>query len=143
MDAVDEDIIYAIDSGNIRYSRIAKKLGIPLSTVHFRVKRLEREGIIKGYRGDIDWRKAGLGLNAFVFINIDVSLLKRIGKTQDKLLKELLGIKYVREGYVVTGDSDILLRVMAKDTAHFKEILLNHIDTREGIVKTDTIMILE
>lgn len=143
MDAVDEDIIYAIDSGNIRYSRIAKKLGIPLSTVHFRVKRLEREGIIKGYRGDIDWRKAGLGLNAFVFINIDVSLLKRIGKTQDKLLKELLGIKYVREGYVVTGDSDILLRVMAKDTAHFKEILLNHIDTKEGIVKTDTIMILE
>lgn len=143
MDAVDEDIIYAIDSGNIRYSRIAKKLGIPLSTVHFRVKRLEREGIVKGYRGDIDWRKAGLGLNAFVFINIDVSLLKRIGKTQDKLLKELLGIKYVREGYVVTGDSDILLRVMAKDTAHFKEILLNHIDTREGIVKTDTIMILE
>ncbi|MCL5434435.1 MAG: Lrp/AsnC family transcriptional regulator [Candidatus Marsarchaeota archaeon] len=143
MDAVDEDIIYAIDSGNIRYSRIAKKLGIPLSTVHFRVKRLEREGIVKGYRGDIDWRKAGLGLNAFVFINIDVSLLKRIGKTQDKLLKELLGIKYVREGYVVTGDSDILLRVMAKDTAHFKEILLNHIDTKEGIVKTDTIMILE
>lgn len=143
MDAVDEDIIYAIDSGNIRYSRIAKKLGIPLSTVHFRVKRLEKDGIVKGYKGDIDWRKAGLGLNAFVFINIDVSLLKRIGKTQDKLLKELLGIKYVREGYVVTGDSDILLRVMAKDTAHFKEILLNHIDTKEGIVKTDTIMILE
>ncbi|EET90466.1 MAG: Lrp/AsnC family transcriptional regulator [Candidatus Micrarchaeales archaeon] len=143
MDAIDEDIIYAIDSGSIRYSRIAKKLGIPLSTVHFRVKRLERDGIIKGYRGDIDWRKAGLGLNAFVFINIDVSLLKRIGKTQDKLLKELLSIKYVREGYVVTGDSDILLRVMAKDTAHFKEILLNHIDTKEGIVKTDTIMILE
>ncbi|MDE1768084.1 MAG: Lrp/AsnC family transcriptional regulator [Candidatus Micrarchaeota archaeon] len=142
MDAIDEELIVKMDKGTIRSSMLSKRLGLPASTTHFRIKRLEKEGIIKGYKGEIDWKKAGFPLEAFIFVNIDVDLLKSIKKTQDRLLKELLAIMYVREGYIITGDSDILIRVMARDTEHLKEILLNSIDAKEGVVKTHTTIIL-
>jgi len=143
MDQIDEDIIQVVDSGTIRYSSMSKKLNIPLSTVHFRIKRLEREHIIRYYKGEIDWKKAGLPLTALIFINIDVDMLKRIRKSQEKLLKELLDIGCVKEGYLITGDEDIMIRVIAKDTEHLKSILLNQIDSKEGIVKTKTIITLD
>lgn len=142
MDEIDEELIHSVDSGIIRYTNLAKKLNAPLSTVHFRMKRLEKEGVIKYYKGEIDWGKAGFPLIAFIFVNIDVNLLKSIKKTQEKLLKELLNVPYVSEGYMITGDEDILLKVMAKDSAHLKETLLNHIDAKEGVVKTKTLIVL-
>ncbi len=142
MDEIDEELLHHVDSGVIKYTALAKKLNQPLSTIHFRMKRLEREGTIKYYRGEIDWRRAGLPLTAFVLINIDVNMLKDMRKTQDKLLKELMSLAYVKEGYVITGEADILVKVIAKDTAHFKDILLNHIDAISGVVKTKTIIVL-
>ena len=142
MDETDEELLHLVDTGSVKYTQIAKKLNLPLSTVHFRMKRLERAGIIRHYKGEVDWKKAGLPLTAFVLINIDVNLLRSIHKTQDKLLKELMSLSYVKEGYVITGEADLLVKVIAKDTAHFKDILLGHIDAIEGVVKTKTIIVL-
>jgi DNA-binding Lrp family transcriptional regulator len=142
MDEIDEEIIAAVRDGTIRYSTIAKKLGLPLSTVHFRVKRLEKSRIIKHYKGDIDWKLAGFPLLAYIFINIDVNLLKGLKKTQKKLLEELLRIPYVEEGAVITGDSDMLLKVIARDPEHLSKILMGYIDSKEGIVKTKTVIAL-
>lgn len=142
MDSIDEDIISAIYSGTIRYSSLAKELGLPVSTVHFRVKRLEREKIVKYYRGEIDWKKAGLSLTAFISINVDVDLLKSLKKSQKQLLDELLGITYVKEGHIITGDADIILKVIARDSEHLGKILLNSIDAKQGVVRTKTIIVL-
>jgi DNA-binding Lrp family transcriptional regulator len=142
MDEIDEELIQAVDSGTIKYTALAKKTNAPLSTVHFRMKRLEKDGVIRHYKGEIDWKKAGFPLTAFIFVNTDVNLLKKLGKSQERLLKELLSTAYVREGYVITGDEDILLRVIAKDSTHLKETLLNHIDAKEGVVKTKTVIVL-
>ncbi len=142
MDEIDGSIIEALDSGTVRYSQISKKLGIPLSTVHFRVKRMERDKTIKYYRAEIDWKKAGLGLTAFIFINIDVELLKRLKKSQKRLLEELVRIPYVQEGFIITGDSDILLRIAARDSEHLSRLLMDSIDLKEGVVKTKTVIAL-
>ncbi|MDE1834703.1 MAG: Lrp/AsnC family transcriptional regulator, partial [Candidatus Micrarchaeota archaeon] len=46
MDAIDEELIVKMDKGTIRSSMLSKRLGLPASTTHFRIKRLEKEGII-------------------------------------------------------------------------------------------------
>ena len=97
---------------------------------------------MKYYKGEIDWRAAGFSFSAFVLILVDTNLLKSINKTQDNLLKELLDIMYVREGYIITGEGDLLVRVIARDSTHFKEILLDYIDSKDGIVKTNTMIVL-
>lgn len=142
MDRIDEEILEAVSNGTIRYSAIAKKLNLPLSTVHFRVKRLEREKVIRQYKADIDWKKAGLSLFAFIYINIDVSLLKSLKKSQKRLLDELLRIPGVQSGYIITGDSDIVLEVVARDSDHLGQIILDYIGSKEGIVRTKTIVAL-
>lgn len=142
MDSIDEALIEWIDSGVTRYASLSRKVGKPMSTIHMRVKRLEKSGIISRYKGDIDWKKAGYGITAFILINIDVDLLKKLKKSQDKLLKELTGIPFVKEGYIITGDADLIVKVIAEDTAQLKQILLDHIDSREGVVKTKTMIVL-
>lgn len=142
MDRTDEEILEALNSGTIRYSAIAKKLNMPLSTVHFRVKRMERDRIVRHYKADIDWKRAGLSLFAFVYINIDVNLLKGLRKSQKRLLEELLRIPGVMSGYIITGDSDIVLEVIARDSDHLGSIILDHIDSREGVVRTKTVVAL-
>lgn len=142
MDNLDDEILQLVDGGTIRYSSISKKLNAPLSTIHIRMKKLEEQGVIRSYKGDIDWKKAGLPLTAFILINIDVTLLQTMKKTQDKLLKELLSLQYVKEGYIITGEADLLVKILAKDSAHLKDVLLNHIDMVKGVVRTKTIVVL-
>jgi DNA-binding Lrp family transcriptional regulator len=143
MDNFDERLIDLVDSGTIRYSAIAKRMNAPLSTVHIRMKKLEKSGVIRKYKGDIDWKKAGLPLSALILISIDVNLLRELKKTQDKMLKELVSLQYVKEGYVITGEADLFVKVLARDSAHLKDILLNHIDTIEGVVSTKTMVVLD
>ncbi len=142
MDKLDEELLQLTDTGIIRYSELSRKVNIPLSTVHIRMKKLEKQKVIMHYKGDIDWKKAGLPLTAFILIDIDVSLLQSLKKTQDKMLKELLSLQYVKEGYVITGEADLFIKVLAKDSAHLKDILLNHIDKVQGVVRTKTIVVL-
>ncbi|MEM0201443.1 MAG: Lrp/AsnC family transcriptional regulator [Candidatus Micrarchaeaceae archaeon] len=142
MDEFEEDIITSIDSGIIKSTNLAKKLNAPVSTIHFRVKKLEKEKIIKYYKGEIDWKKAGFSLTAFVLISVDINILRNVKKTQDVLLKELLEIVYVREGFITTSDADLIIKVIAKNTEHFKEILLDYIHSKTGIVNTKTMVVL-
>ncbi len=142
MDNLDDELISNVDSGIVKYTALAKKTNAPLSTVHFRMKKLERDKIIRYYKGEIDWKKAGFQLTAFVLISVDINLLKTLKRTQGQLLKELLEIMYVREGYITTGEADLLVKVIAKDSTHLREILLDYIDAKEGIVNTNTMMVL-
>ena len=143
MDSLDEEIIANVDSGTIKYTAISKKMNVPLSTVHFRMKKLEKEKIIKYYKGEIDWKSAGFSITAFVMIGVDKVILKERNRTQEIILKELREIMYVREGYIITGDGDIMVKIIARDTGHLKDIILNYIDAKEGIVRTTTMIVLE
>ncbi len=142
MDEFDEELITNIDSGVIKYTNISKKMNAPLSTVHFRIKKLENEKVIKYYKGEIDWNKAGFSVTAFVLISVNINLLKSLKRTQDMLLKDLLSIIYVREGYITTSEADLILKVIARDTTHFKEILLDYIHSKAGIINTKTMIVL-
>lgn len=142
MDDTDRRLLELADQGITKYATLAKKLDMPLSTIHSRMKKLEQDCVIRGYRADIDWTKAGLNLSAFVLIKADVSLLRSTGKTQDDLLEELIETEYVDEGFVITGEADLMIKITARDSSHLKEILLNDIDSMEGITGTRTIIVL-
>jgi len=143
MDLLDEDLITLADSGIIRYSALARKTGTALSTVHARMRKLEKDGTIRHYKAEIDWKKAGLPMTSLILINVDAYLLNELKITQDKVLKALLAMPYVKEGYIITGEADIIIKVLSRDAAHLKEILLGHIQEVRGVVKTKTIVILD
>ena len=142
MDELDEEIIANVDAGTIKSTSLAKKLNAPLSTVHFRLKKLEKEQVIKYYKGEIDWKKAGFMITAFVLVSIDTNLMRTSRYSHEELLKDILSVIYVREGYITTSEADMVLKVIAKDTAHLREILLDYVFAKKGVVNTKTMIVL-
>ena len=66
---VDRALLAALArDGRASYTELAERVGLSVSAVHQRVRRLEQRGLITGYRASIDARGLGLGMTAFVSI---------------------------------------------------------------------------
>ncbi len=71
MNEKDEAIICVLKrSAKLSSRAIARKVGLPISTVHRRIRKLEQEGVIAGYRALINCKKTNRPICAFVFINL-------------------------------------------------------------------------
>jgi Lrp/AsnC family leucine-responsive transcriptional regulator len=66
---VDRALLAALArDGRASYTELAERVGLSVSAVHQRVRRLEQRGLITGYRASLDAKALGLGLTAFVSI---------------------------------------------------------------------------
>ena len=71
MDERDEAIIRILERRAKLSSRaIAKRVGLPISTVHRRIKNMERRGVITGYKALIDYERTKRPISAFIFVNL-------------------------------------------------------------------------
>lgn len=118
---------------------ISKKTLIPVTTVHNRIKKMERMGIIRGYTAILDHRKLGEAVSAFVLI--DVSGGNQCRKAEE-ILKKLESFREVHEAYSVTGDHDIIIRLSAGDTDKLNDFI-EKLDDIEGVEKARTFVILK
>ena len=98
------------------YADIGKKVGLAASSVHDRVRKLEKAGVIRGYRADIDHEQAGFPITAIV------SLALRPGSPSDvpALISEF---ELVESCYSVAGDNSYALIVRAPTTKDLEELL--------------------
>ena len=72
MDKKDEAIIRVLERKSGLSSRaLSKMVGLPISTVHRRVKKMEREGIIKGYKAIIDYERTTRPIGALLLVNLE------------------------------------------------------------------------
>ena len=89
---------------------LAKKIGVPKSTLHYRIKRLEKEGVIGGYYAKVDPLKLGYDYVAVVLVKA------RYGPNyHDKLGKKIAKISGVWGVYYVLGEYDFIVLIRAKD----------------------------
>lgn len=95
--------------------RLGSALGLSPPTVTERVRRLEDLGAIRGYRAEVDLTKLGWEVGAFL------SLSARAGRC-DLLLTQLEACTNVVAAYHVTGSTDYLVRVAARDLAELKAV---------------------
>lgn len=71
MDEKDEMILQVLERNAKLSSRaVASKVGLPISTVHRRIRKLEQDGVIKGYKALIDYEKTKKPIGAYLFINV-------------------------------------------------------------------------
>ncbi|SEP24572.1 DNA-binding transcriptional regulator, Lrp family [Halogranum amylolyticum] len=125
MDDKDLRILKAVgtlESGSP--DKIAEETGIPKSTVHYRLDRLQEEGIIKNDIFDIDFKKAGLNLT------LVTEVWAEYGSEYHKQVGDKLGdVNGVNQVYFTLGDTDFVLishlasRGMVEDlVSEFEEI---------------------
>jgi len=138
MENIDEKDLRILEMlrGNSRLSeqKIAKKTGIPMTTVHNRAKRLREAGIIEGYTVRLNHEKLGKPLTAYV-------LLKAVDQAdQEELLSYVMKIPQVCEGAMVTGDFDLMLKARVGDMEELRRIVLANLRKHKGIGESVTMI---
>ena len=122
--------------------QISKKTLIPITTVHSRIKKLEKEGIIKKYTLELGHRKLGKNISAYIHIVVDYKSLKEIKMSQHDLAKKLRQYEFVEEAAMVTGGIDIIIKVRVKDVDELDNFVTKKLRNINGIEKTQTMVIL-
>jgi len=116
------------DDATPSYAELGKQLNLSAPAVHERVKRLKRDGLIKGIAAKLDGAKMGRPLLAFVHVDT-------INWTITQQVLGLAELNEVEEIHTITGKSAMLLKVRVRDTQAL-ELLLARIHQIEGISNT-------
>jgi DNA-binding Lrp family transcriptional regulator len=133
LDSTDLKILrelqYDSDISNVE---LAKRVHLSPSPCLARVKALKEAGVIRNYVALLDPAKLGLQLNVFIFIK----LKEQNRKTLDKFEDRVCGYEEVMECYLMTGDSDYLIRVAVENITALERFIvekLSPIAQVEGI----------
>jgi Lrp/AsnC family leucine-responsive transcriptional regulator len=143
---VQEDIVDDLDrriliklqqDGNLTNARLAQELGLSQSAMSERVRRLEQDGHITGYRALINPGSLGLGLQAFVA----AELIGHQTEWIESFERGVVALKDVRACYHVTGRFDYLLHVAVRDLEHLGRLIKNDIAAIPGVDKVETMLV--
>lgn len=131
MDRIDLRILQQLQvDSSLTNQELADKVGLSPSPCLRRVKALEEQGIIEGYRAHLNAKKLGLDLQAQVSISLDKHTPERLGHFE----AAVSGCAEVLECYLITGQSaDYILKVLVKDMQHYQEFLLGTLTRIEGV----------
>ncbi|QDX41628.1 Lrp/AsnC family transcriptional regulator [Salarchaeum sp. JOR-1] len=137
LDDTDRAILQALqEDARVPFSEIARRIDMSSATVHDRVKRMEEEGVIRGYHADVDPEAIGYGLSAIVGLRVEQG-------REDEALDLLKSIDGVQEITLTTGEWDIVMRVYAPDTAKLRELMFDRIAQVEGFARSQTMVVLD
>ncbi|MDD5337456.1 MAG: Lrp/AsnC family transcriptional regulator [Candidatus ainarchaeum sp.] len=117
--------------------KIAKKAGIPMTTVHNRIAKLRKEGVIENFTIRLNYAKIGKPIIAFV-------LLKAINQADQKLLVEQISkIPNVYEVAMVTGEFDILFKARVASMDELKNIVVSNLREQKNVGESETMVCYE
>lgn len=130
LDATDREILIALQANaRLPNSDLAAAVGLSPSPCLRRVRRLEKLGVITGYSALLDRNRVGIGLTAFVSVDIE-----RNRKAETDLLRaQLQALPEVVAAHIVTGDSDFLLEVATANLETFSRFVLGVLNKLPGV----------
>jgi DNA-binding Lrp family transcriptional regulator len=130
IDALDARIILALDDDpDATILALSRALGIARNTVHARLRRLAADGALKPFSQRVDL--AALGYELVAFLSLSVS------QTDPGIVQGLLDVPEVISAHYTTGDADLLVQVVAKNTRDLYRITAS-ILAIEGVNRTST-----
>ncbi len=135
VEETDRRIVALLSSdGRMSLADIARETGLSTSALHQRVRRLERTGVITGYRAELDYREVGLPLTAFV------SLTPIDPAAPDDVPERLRGIAAIESCWSVAGSEAYVLKVRVGEPTDL-EALLGQIRAAAGVSTRTTIVL--
>lgn len=137
-DKLDLGIIQQLmHDASISYAEIGKKLFVSAGTIHVRIKKLQEAGVISGMKYNVDLKKLGYDVIAFVGIYLEKSSL------YDAVAKDLRKIPEIVRLNYTTGNYSIFAEVVCKDINQLRAILHDELQKIKGIERTETFISLE
>ncbi len=143
MDSKDEKILNTLkENSRLSSQQISKRTAIPITTVHNRIKKLLSEGVIEKFTIKLNPKKLGKTLAAYILVTVDYTSLKRAKTSQHELVAKLKKHPLVEEAAMVTGASDVILKVRVGRIDELDKFVTVDLRNIDGIEKTQTAVIL-
>ncbi|HVZ48184.1 MAG TPA: Lrp/AsnC family transcriptional regulator [Gemmatimonadaceae bacterium] len=140
IDRTDAAILAALQKdGRLSNKDLAERVGLAASSCHERVRKLTDGGAIRGFHADIDPAALGYTLEAMIAVR-----LQRHSRDQyDAFRAAVLALDEVKAVHHLAGENDFLVHVMARDTAHLRDLALDHFIARPEVGHIETWLIFE
>ena len=140
LDRIDRNILRILqEHGRISYVDLANLVGLSTSPCLERVRRLEKDGFIKGYSAILEPAYLHAGLLVFVEISLDYTSPDIFAQFREAAQR----IPQVQECHLVSGSFDYLLKVRIPDMAAYRELLGEIVQTLPGVRDSKSCVVME
>lgn len=135
LDPIDLKILNALQrNGRLTNAELADKVGLSLSPCWRRLKRLEESGVIEGYQAVLNHRALGLGVTAFVRVDIE-----RHTPTMERRFEEAIAdLPEIVSCHVISGEGAFMLVVMTDSLESFSRFALETLMALPSVKDTQT-----
>ncbi|HWK68105.1 MAG TPA: Lrp/AsnC family transcriptional regulator [Rhizobiaceae bacterium] len=135
LDAIDRKILRALQSnGKIAIGELAAAVGLSPSPCARRVRLLEKAGIIKNYAAVVDQKKVGLPVSAFASIKLE----RQREEDLDRFAEAVSRWPEVVDCYLMTGQRDYLMRIVAADLEAYERFLKDKLTRLDNVASIET-----
>jgi DNA-binding Lrp family transcriptional regulator len=140
LDATDlRLLLYLQQNGRISNQDLAEKVALSPSACLRRLRILEEQGVIQGYRPVLNVERLGIELEALVH----VSMRQDEADWHDRFVDLVQGWPEVVNACIVTGHSNYVLRVQARNLKHFSDFIVNRLNRANGVTDIRSEIVLQ
>lgn len=133
VDGIDRKILrLLIQNARMPFLEIARECGVSGAAIHQRIRKLEAAGVLLGSRLEVDPKKLGFDVCAFISISISDNSL------QMQMVERLRHIPEVVECHFITGTYNVMVKLYCVDNDHLMSTIFNHILSIPGVSSTQT-----
>jgi Lrp/AsnC family transcriptional regulator for asnA, asnC and gidA len=130
------------ENARLTTGEIAKELDIAQTTIHNRIKKMRESGIIKRFTVDLDGKKIGRGLVAYIQCTVSYRTSRGQKIDQYEVARLIKALPEVEEVSIVTGENDIIVKVALRDVDELNHFIIDELRNTEGVEKTMTSVVL-
>ncbi len=140
LDSFDEKILDVLSGhGRISISELARRINLSKTPTQARVKRLESEGYIVGYRAMLD--PIRLGLDHVAFVEVTLSDTREEALTKFNI--EVAKIGEIEQCHMIAGNFDYLLKVRTRSMPAYRKVLGEKISALPHVANTKTFVAMQ
>ncbi|MEV6105391.1 Lrp/AsnC family transcriptional regulator [Streptomyces sp. NPDC051940] len=139
MDKIDRHILRELQAdGRLTNLELAERVGLSASACMRRVRQLEADGVIRGYRAVIDPEAVGRSFEVLVSIEV-----RRDRRSVEAFEEALQDIPDVIEAYRLFGSPGCLLRIAVADLAAYEQLWIERLTALEGVTEVNSQIIMK
>ena len=140
MNKLDKKILEELQSdGRLSFTDLGKRVGLTTTPCIERVRKLEREGYIKGYTAVLNADKLERGLVVFVQIRLN----RTSQKTFEEFRRQVAKLDEVQECHLVTGSFDFMIKAKVQDMRDYRDFLESSLLNLPGVQESTSIAVME
>lgn len=128
-----------LDDSRQSTALISRKTGIPRVTVHDRLSKLVKSGVIRKFTVSLDYAKVDLPVTVFVLVSYDPSAKSG----QHELARRIAAVPGVYSVHIISGEWDWLLKIRCRTIEEVGSLVVDKIRAIPGVQKTYTMACFE